>query len=293
MTLSTPANAPDTTEIVVQGAATTGAAAAVRRAIATLARYTHEPITHARVRLIRRPDPAATRPVIAQANVHLGRQLIRVQVAARTTREAIDLLQARLQDRLLRSVRHAQARRGSRSRHRPEYLPRRAQERELRRRKTYGSAYATPEDAALDMDLLDYDFYLFTDSETGQDAVVYRAGPTGYRLAELTPPTASWPCRAVPLTVSGQPAARLSQAAAIERLNLTNAPFLFFADVDTGRGQVLYRRYDGHYGLLAPAGEHPRHAQQPQGKSGPVRMGPSTRPTEPPARHDGDRGDQQ
>jgi ribosome-associated translation inhibitor RaiA len=254
MTLATPANAPDTTEIVVQGAPTSGAAAAVRRAIATLARYTREPITHARVRLIRQPDGAMTRPIIAQANVHLGRRLIRVQVAARTTHEAIDLLHARLQDRLLRSTRYTQARRGPRSRPRPEYLPRPAEERELRRRKTYGPAYAAPEDAALDMDLLDYDFYLFTDYETGQDAVVYRAGPTGYRLAELTPPAASWPSRAVPLTVSERPAARLDLPAAIDRLNLTNAPFLFFADVGTGRGQVLYRRYDGHYGLLAPAG---------------------------------------
>jgi ribosome-associated translation inhibitor RaiA len=261
MTSLMPAHAPDAAEIVVQGAPTPRAAAAVRRAIAGLARYTREQITHARVRLIRQSDPAVTRPIIAQANVHLGRRLIRVQVAARTTHEAIDLLQARLQDRLLRSARSAQGRRGPRSRPRPEYLPRPAEGRELRRRKTYGPAYATPEDAALDMDLLDYDFYLFTDYETGQDAVVYRAGPTGYRLAELTPPTAPWPTPAVPLTVSERPAARLSLSAAIERLNLTNAPFLFFADVDTGRGQVLYRRYDGHYGLLAPAGEHRRHVQ--------------------------------
>lgn len=253
MTLSIPGNVADAAEIVVQGDLTSGAAAAARRAIAALARYTREPITHARVRLTRLSDPAATRPVIAQANVHLGRGLIRAQVAAPTTREAIDLLQARLRRRMMRSSRYLQARRGRRSKHRPEYLPRRAEERELRRRKAYGPRYATPEEAALDMDLLDYDFFLFTDHETGQDAVVYRAGPTGYRLAELTPPTAPWPLPGS-LTVSEQPAARLALPAAIERLNVTNAPFLFYADVDTGRGHVLYRRYDGHYGLLTPAG---------------------------------------
>jgi hypothetical protein len=250
MTLSIPASAPDAADIVVQGAPSSGAAAAARRAIAALARYTREQITHGRVRLIRQPDPAVSRPIVAQANVHLGRRTIRVEVAARTTHEAIGLLQARL----LRSVRAGQGRRGPRSVPRPEYLPRPAEERKLRRRKTYAPAFATPEDAALDMDLLGYDFYLFTDYETGQDAVVYRAGPTGYRLAGVTPPTAPWPTPSVALTVSEQPAPRLDVFAAIERLNLTNALFLFFADVDTGRGHVLYRRYDGHYGLLAPAG---------------------------------------
>jgi ribosome-associated translation inhibitor RaiA len=256
MTSSIQRNAADVgdIEVVVQGHMTAGAAAAARRRISALARYTREPITHARIRLIRVADPAVTLPVIAQANLHVHGRLIRAQVAARTTREAIDLLQARLRQRLLRAARHWEARRAQQSRHRPEYTPRRVEERELRRRKTYGPTYATPEEAAWQMDLLDYDFYLFTDSETGQDAVVYRAGPTGYRLAELAPPAASWPPSAVPLTVSEQPAAQLRVPEAVERLNLTGAPFLFFADPASGRGHVLYRRYDGHYGLLAPAG---------------------------------------
>jgi len=31
-------------------------------------------------------------------------------------------------------------------------------------------------------------------------------------------------------------------------------PFTFFADAGTGRGNVVYHRYDGHYGLLVPSG---------------------------------------
>ncbi|MBO1414556.1 sigma 54 modulation/S30EA ribosomal C-terminal domain-containing protein, partial [Streptomyces sp. FH025] len=30
-------------------------------------------------------------------------------------------------------------------------------------------------------------------------------------------------------------------------------PFVFYTDTSTGRGNVLYRRYDGHYGLITPA----------------------------------------
>jgi hypothetical protein len=28
---------------------------------------------------------------------------------------------------------------------------------------------------------------------------------------------------------------------------------VFFADSVSGRGSVLYRRYDGHYGIVTPA----------------------------------------
>ena len=31
-------------------------------------------------------------------------------------------------------------------------------------------------------------------------------------------------------------------------------PFLFFIDAAPGRASVLYHRYDGHYGLITPAG---------------------------------------
>ncbi|WP_327048745.1 sigma 54 modulation/S30EA ribosomal C-terminal domain-containing protein [Microbispora sp. NBC_01189] len=31
-------------------------------------------------------------------------------------------------------------------------------------------------------------------------------------------------------------------------------PFVFFAGRRTGRGNVVYHRYDGHYGLITPSG---------------------------------------
>ena len=36
---------------------------------------------------------------------------------------------------------------------------------------------------------------------------------------------------------------------------MSDEPFLLFRNADTGRGNVLYRRYDGHYGLVTPADE--------------------------------------
>jgi hypothetical protein len=35
---------------------------------------------------------------------------------------------------------------------------------------------------------------------------------------------------------------------------LLDLPFLFFIDAAPGRVSVLYHRYDGHYGLITPAG---------------------------------------
>lgn len=40
---------------------------------------------------------------------------------------------------------------------------------------------------------------------------------------------------------------------AIERLDAGADPFVFFADPVTGRGNVVYRRYDGHCGLITPS----------------------------------------
>jgi hypothetical protein len=39
---------------------------------------------------------------------------------------------------------------------------------------------------------------------------------------------------------------------AIGLIDLAAEPFVFFANATTGRGNVVYRRYDGHYGLITP-----------------------------------------
>jgi Sigma 54 modulation/S30EA ribosomal protein C terminus len=92
--------------------------------------------------------------------------------------------------------------------------------------------------------------HLFTDER----AVVYRAGPTGYRLARLNPVDQPESDTVAPLTVRDRPAPRLTLPEAVDQLNLTERPFLFFADAADGRGRLLYHRYDGHYGLITPAG---------------------------------------
>jgi Sigma 54 modulation/S30EA ribosomal protein C terminus len=44
----------------------------------------------------------------------------------------------------------------------------------------------------------------------------------------------------------------LQRGAAAIRLEAAGQPFLFFVNAETGRGNLIYHRYDGHYGLIAP-----------------------------------------
>ena len=245
-----------------------GAADYARTKVGGLGRLTHRPVLYARVKLTRHPDPAVERPVVAQANLDVDGRLVRVQVEGVTAREAIDRLEARLRHRLERTAEHWEALRGrapaagarewrhqSEPTHRPGYFPRPVDERRVIRRKSFTLAPCTVDDAAVEMDLLDYDFHLFTEKATGAASVLYRAGPTGYRLALVMPasPDQLAPFQ-VPLTISPQPIPCLTVEQATDRLGLLGLPFLFFIDAVQGRASVLYHRYDGHYGLITPAG---------------------------------------
>lgn len=245
-----------------------GAAAYARDKIGGVARLTRRPVLHARVRLSRHADPAVHRPVVAQANLDVDGRIVRAQVEAATAHEAIDLLEARLKRRLERSAEHWEARRGrmpvadehewrhqSEPTHRPPHHPRRAAERKIIRRKSYTLSACTVDDAASEMEMLDYDFHLFTEQGTGIASVLYRNGLSGYRLAQVVPvsPDRLAPFE-IPLSFSAQPAPCITVEQATERLGLLDLPFLFFIDAAQGRASVLYHRYDGHYGLIYPAG---------------------------------------
>jgi ribosome-associated translation inhibitor RaiA len=255
-------------ETVVRGDIPADARTGAEQMVRALAGHAQEPVLHARIRLTRSADPARERPVIAQVNLDVNGRLVRAQVAGASAHEAIDLVHDRARHRLERLARHWEARRGGQpgleahewrhsqaATHRPDFYPRPAEDRQVVRHKAYELATATPDEAAFDMDLMDYDFHLFTDAESGRDAVVYRAGPTGYRLAFVGgPPERRAEPTAAPVAVSRRPALLLSVFEAMDQLDGTGRPFLFYADPGSGRGHLLYRRYDGHYGLITPAG---------------------------------------
>jgi len=230
----------------------------------SMLRFASEPVLQARVTLAVSADPAVPRPALAQATIDLNGRTIRAQAAGETMRAAIEHMAARLRVRLDRSARDWPARRGTLPvpepgewRHhsipadRPAYFPRPAAARAVIHRPGYAPRSLTLEEAVAELDLLDYDFHLFTERSTGQDSVLYRVGDR-YRLAQARPK----PDRLGPLppavTLSEHRAPVLTLAEAIGRLEWLGQPFVFFVNTDTGRANLLYHRYDGHYGLVNP-----------------------------------------
>jgi ribosome-associated translation inhibitor RaiA len=210
-----------------------------------VARFARRPVLHARVTLRLQRDPALERRAVVKATLDVSGRSIRAHVAAKQLREAIDLLEERLRRNLedAEAVRRARRHeaglpRAGEWRHaflptaRPEYFPRPREEREVIRRKTYTRPSRTPDEATRELRLLDYDFYLFTNASTDEENVARREPDGSVALMDKAPV--------------------LLIEDAIERLDAGGERFVFFVDAQNRRGHVLYRRYDGHYGLLEP-----------------------------------------
>jgi len=239
-----------------------GAADYARTKIGELGRLAHRPVLYARVKLARHHDPAVLNPVVAQGNLDVSGRVVRAQVHGASAREAIDRLEAALQRQLEHLAEHWELpKKGARAprrpwaeEHRPGHPIRSADEAEVIRRKTFAMAPCTADEAADEMDLLDYDFHLFTEKATGAVGVMYRAGSTGYRLAMVAPDLAEGLGEFHrPVTVSDAAPPCLREQDAVERLTLLALPFLFYIDAAQGRASVLYRRIDGNYGVITPA----------------------------------------
>lgn len=223
------------------------------------------PLTDARVVLIEAQNPRVPQPSRAEGDVRMSGRTIRARVDAETMPQAVDALADRLLQQLRRHIDRletrsrvpaeappGQWRRGAWTPPRPPRSWRAPGEREVIRRKTYALEPMTAVEAAADMEALDHDFFLFHDADTGTDSVVYRRDDD--RLAVIAPQGAR--------AVSGDDGLVREPSRYSEPLDLTDAigemdvldhRFLFFTDASTGRGAVLYLRYDGHYGLIQPA----------------------------------------
>ena len=237
----------------------------VQRQIGPLDRLVKAPILDAHVVLTQEENPRIERPARAEAEINVNGHVIRGRVAEVEMRHAVDQLAEHLRGQIRRFVdsritahRRAAHPPAGEWRHRqwspprPGYLPRPAEERELARRKTFSLDAMSPTQAAELMQDLDHDFLLFQDAGTKADAVAYvredgRLGviePAGTELPDA-------PGEAVRYEQS-----RLSEPitldAAVAEMNELSHHFLYFVNAESGRGNVIYMRYDGHYGLIEP-----------------------------------------
>lgn len=194
-------------------------------------------------------------PILVQVNTQPAGSSIRVQTLTNGRGDALPVL-VRL-ERQLRTLRKAWSPRPWPDPARP--LLDAPGPGILLRRKTIALQTAEPLTAAVVMDAMDYDVHLFTDAETGEDAIVYRARPSELRLARqhsVHPPHTAT-VGPVPLITAPRPAPVLTEHEAAERVREHGLPFLFYTDLDTGRGHLVYRRYDSGLGLITPGYDAP------------------------------------
>ncbi len=254
-------DADDDFTLVVDGQISTSDRAYVDEHMHRFGARLSSPPLFSRIKIDITPNASHDRSVSASATIDLGGRLLRAQVGATTLTEAVDGLFGRLvgqHERLDRGGRSpigmpsepGSWRHGNRPTTRPDYYDRPVAERELVRHKTYASDELTIEEALWDMEILDYDFFLFTELGSGNDCLLMGRADgaalqclTGALELDAGPDVEVIPTEAPTLAVRD----------AIERLEASAEPHLFFRSAGTGRGNVVYRRYDGHYGMITPA----------------------------------------
>jgi hypothetical protein len=203
----------------------------------------------ARIR-ITAPD-CDTGPLLIQVNLHVGDTPMRAQTPTLGHGDALPVVM-----RLERQIAALRTRWQPRPWPDPTRHPLDAAvPGEVRRRKPVQLVTSSPLEAAAVMDAMDYDVHLFTDAGTGEDAVVYRAGPAGLRLARQhsVHPHGPTPDGPGPFTINPRPAPVLTDTDTVIRMCEHGLPFLFYTDPGSGRGRLAYRRYDAGLTLVTPA----------------------------------------
>lgn len=238
--------------------------AAVRDQVASLDRYTDEPITG--VRLTLRTGPGRTKNrYVADAHVVFEGRVLAAHVAGPNPLEATDAAVRRLRRQLRRVASAEVARRNEPAeirkalddlapdvsqRPRPSHKP--PEERQIVRRRTYAAQPEATFDAISEMFDLDEEFHLFVHVRTGEDVVVHwrdelRVGLIHPRDSVLADETGD---------VVVAEANRYSDPQPLDtvraEMDLVNHRFLYFIDAEDGRGKVIYLRHDGDYGLVVP-----------------------------------------
>lgn len=244
--------------VATHGPVGAGMAAYAEERIRRACALSPAPVHDARIALTDDRKPTVERPWTAKVALDVDGRLVRAHVAAASPAAAVDALEARLRTQLTALAGGWEVRRreptndsaaGRRDGSRPEFVRRPAGGRRLVRRKAYALRALTPEEAAREMQLLDHDFHLFTDLVSAEEAVVFRQrdGDLGVQFLEGS-------IRAIvpPPFVATAPATTMTLARAVAELDARDARFVFFRDAASGRGEVVYRRYDGHYGLVVP-----------------------------------------
>ena len=150
-------------------------------------------VARAEIELIHERNHSNPEPEVADTTLHINGAVLKAREASADMYASIDLMS----DKLERQVRRYRGRQldrwhGQRERHLQEQEPQpviveeEAEEIETRivRTKQFQMKPMSPEEAALQMELLDHSFFVFTSADTGEVNVVYRRRDGNYGLIE-------------------------------------------------------------------------------------------------------------
>ena len=148
-------------------------------------------VSRAEVELIHERNPAIPAPEVADATLFINGTVLKASEASGDMYASIDLMAHKL-ERQVKRYRGRQLDRwhGQRERHAAEEAPQPVaiddEEIEARivRTKQFQMKPMSAEEAALQMELLDHDFFVFTSADTGDVNVVYRRRDGNYGLIE-------------------------------------------------------------------------------------------------------------
>ncbi len=147
----------------------------------------------AEVELVHERNPSISEPEVAETTLFIGGTVLKAREASADMYASIDLMS----DKLERQVRRYRGRQldrwqGQKKRFASEETPEpvlvEAVEEELESRivrtKQFQMKPMSPEEATLQMELLDHAFFVFTNADTGEINVVYRRRDGNYGLIE-------------------------------------------------------------------------------------------------------------
>ena len=236
------------------------------RMMADLADVAPRQVLFAKVKVKHDTDRDPDQRSVVEGIMDLSGTVVRAQAAGTSAIDALRVVASRLERNLHRVAakrRRAQKRppstpsgewsSGDIAPDRPEFYDRPPEERLVVRRKTYSPAnQISVSEALFDMEVLDHRFFLFTDETDGKAAIVYE-DDHGLAIRKLDGSRPEEATLHPGISVHETPAPTITVADAVSRLNLSDGPFVFFCDATAGRASVLYRRFDGHYGLITPS----------------------------------------
>jgi ribosome-associated translation inhibitor RaiA len=248
------------------GSVPRSARAEAEEMMAKLSEFAPRPVLFTKVRVRNDEERDPDQYSVVEGKMDVSGAVVRAQAAGPTAIDALRMVGNKLERRLTRlggkrqrptkrppSTLLGEWRRGDNPSDRPEFYDRAPQERVVVRRKTYPlDDELSVREALFNLDVLDHRFFLFTDQADEKATLVYEEDE-GVALRKIDGSKPDETRLRPDVRVSRTPAPAITVADAVSRLNLSDLPFVFFRDAASRGASVLYRRYDGHYGLIVPS----------------------------------------